>query len=73
MISGFTMEDNKMISNVIVRNLRTKEWTTTNEKGRYTLHAKPKDKLLFTKKGYFNTRLQVRKRPSLNVRLKLRP
>ncbi|MBS9462097.1 carboxypeptidase-like regulatory domain-containing protein [Flagellimonas sp. 389] len=72
MISGFVIENSNMISNVTVRNLRTKEWTTSDENGRYTLHAKPKDRLLFTKKGYFNTSLQVRKRPSLNVKLKLR-
>ncbi|WP_164674854.1 carboxypeptidase-like regulatory domain-containing protein [Flagellimonas maritima] len=69
-ISGFVIENGRMVPNVTVRNLRTKEWTTTNENGRYTLHARPTDRLIFTKKGYFNASWRVKRRLTLNVKLK---
>ncbi len=70
MVYGFAIDMGRMIPDVAVRNTRTKEWTTTDNKGRYTIHAKEKDVLIFSKKGYLNIRVEVGKKPDVNVRLR---
>lgn len=72
MVSGFIIDRGEMISDVIVRNMKTKEWTSTNDKGRYVIHAKERDFLLFSKEGYQTIEVKVEKKPILNVNLKLK-
>lgn len=72
MVYGFAIDMGRMVSDVTVRNIRTKEWTTTDDKGRYSIHAKEKDVLIFSKKGYLNMRVEVGEKPDVNVRLRSR-
>ncbi|GGD74669.1 hypothetical protein GCM10011412_10440 [Maribacter cobaltidurans] len=59
MLSGFTIYDRQMISNVNVYNKRTKEMTISDQTGRYQIHAKKNDIIFFTKPGFENTALKI--------------
>ncbi len=66
-ISGFALSKGKMIDGVEVTNQRTGERVKTDNKGRYTIAAKNKDKVYFEKEGYKITVLTVGKNPTANI------
>ncbi|WP_422859751.1 carboxypeptidase-like regulatory domain-containing protein [Flagellimonas sp. S174] len=71
MISGFSIHRGKMITNVSVRNIRTKELVYTDVNGRYAIHAKYKDVLCFEKEGYETKCYETRKKSTLNAQMYL--
>ncbi len=70
-ISGFTIHKGNMLSKVGIRNLRTKEIAYTNDRGRYVLHARPKDVLCFEKQGYETVCFEIGKKLTLNAQMRL--
>ena len=71
MVSGFSIHRGQMITDVGIRNLRTKEVVYTDDKGRYSIHAARKDVLCFEKPGYESRCYEIGKKPTLNAQLKL--
>ncbi|MEM8929177.1 MAG: carboxypeptidase-like regulatory domain-containing protein [Bacteroidota bacterium] len=51
-ISGFVLSNSTRVSDVLVRNLRTRDTVRTDNGGRYAIHAKRGDVLSFYKYGY---------------------
>ncbi|WP_422079852.1 carboxypeptidase-like regulatory domain-containing protein [Ulvibacterium sp.] len=66
-VSGFVFKNGRMVPAVQISNLRTKEQTTTDEKGRYIIGAKKGDILVFTKKGHGKETKKVSDKPVLNA------
>jgi hypothetical protein len=69
-ISGFTLNKGRMISGVEVINNRTNEQVFTDEKGRYTIAAKKKDRVVFKKSGFKTIWLTVDNELTKNIVLK---
>lgn len=69
-VSGFVIKNGRMVSAVQISNLRTKEQTTTDEKGRYRIVAKKGDLLMFTKMGHREVMKKVSDKPVLNAVLR---
>ncbi|WP_299536578.1 carboxypeptidase-like regulatory domain-containing protein [Ulvibacterium sp.] len=66
-VSGFVFKNGRMVPSVQISNLRTREQTTTDEKGRYIIRAKKGDILVFNKKGHKEEMKKVSDRPVLNA------
>lgn len=66
-VSGFVFKNGRMVPGVQISNMRTKENTTTNEKGRYIIAAKKGDILVFNKKGHKEEMKKVTDKPVLNA------
>ncbi|TAI48654.1 carboxypeptidase-like regulatory domain-containing protein [Flagellimonas allohymeniacidonis] len=73
MISGFVINRGRMLSDVVIINMRTKEQSKSNENGRYSIHAKEKDVLSFTLNGFETRYYRVSKKSTLNANLQLPP
>ncbi|WP_435625508.1 carboxypeptidase-like regulatory domain-containing protein [Flagellimonas sp.] len=71
MISGFSIYRGRMLSNVKIRNLRTKELIYTDAGGRFKIHARPKDVLCFQKEGYETKCYEIGKKNTLNAQMYL--
>ncbi|MDT0607376.1 carboxypeptidase-like regulatory domain-containing protein [Croceitalea rosinachiae] len=69
-ISGFIVINGKMIPNVEVKNLRTSKTVVSDTLGRYRLHAKKGDVLVFSKKGVENVVHKTSNKTTVNVRMK---
>jgi hypothetical protein len=70
-ISGFTIFSGRMLPEVTVLNNRTKETVTSNEEGRYSIHADKKDVLFFSKKGYKRLFVEIDKKDFVNIPMQL--
>ncbi|WP_299324946.1 carboxypeptidase-like regulatory domain-containing protein [uncultured Maribacter sp.] len=70
-VSGFTISGGKMISNVAVYNKRTKEVTSSDHSGRYTIHAIKNDILIFSKSRYKKVLVEIGKQQFANAILQL--
>jgi len=62
-------EDNSLLPGVTVMVIGTTRGATTNEKGRYSLEAKPGDSLLFRYIGFIEKRIRVGNQPTINISL----
>ena len=69
-VSGFTIASGKMIPNVEVKNLRTSEKTMTDKSGRYVIHARKGDVLVFTKEGFDKSGYKASSKTNMNVQMK---
>ncbi|WP_423998966.1 carboxypeptidase-like regulatory domain-containing protein [Maribacter sp. IgM3_T14_3] len=70
-VSGFTISGGKMVSNVAVYNKRTKEVTSSDHSGRYTIHAVKNDILIFSKNRYKKVLVEIGKQQFANAILQL--
>lgn len=70
-ISGFTIFSGRMLPDVTILNNRTKETVTSNEEGRYSIHADKNDVLFFSKKGYKRLFVEIDKKDFVNVPMQL--
>lgn len=70
-VSGYAIVNGIMLSDVQVRNSRTKELAVTDEKGRYAIPAKKNDVLIFSKKGYKKMFLEVGEQNFANAIMKI--
>ena len=69
MVSGFVINRGRMLSEVDVTNMRTKEQVKSNENGRYVIHAKEKDVLAFSLNGFETKYYRVADKITLNANL----
>ena len=70
-ISGFTIFSGRMLPDVTILNNRTKETVTSNEEGRYSIHADNNDVLFFSKKGFKRLFVEIDKKDFVNVPMQL--
>ncbi|NAY91135.1 hypothetical protein GTQ34_04310 [Muricauda sp. JGD-17] len=70
-VYGFVISNRRMLAGVQVINMRTKEQVETDNNGRYIIHAKEKDILLFSNAGYKSKQRRVVKEPTMNVILEM--
>ena len=68
-ISGFIIINGKMISDVVVKNLRTSKTAISDNRGRYKLPAKKGDVLVFSKKGLKNAIYEASNKKTANVQM----
>ncbi|MEM9076455.1 MAG: carboxypeptidase-like regulatory domain-containing protein [Bacteroidota bacterium] len=71
MVSGFSIHRGRMVADVGIRNLRTKELVHTDASGRYSIHAAFKDVLCFEKPGYETKCYEIQKKRTLNAQMYL--
>lgn len=69
-ISGFVIVSGKMITNAEIKNLNTGEAAYSNDKGKYVIHAKKNDILVFSKEGFNRITKKVSKKATLNVQMR---
>ncbi|MEO0573170.1 MAG: carboxypeptidase-like regulatory domain-containing protein [Bacteroidota bacterium] len=69
-VSGFAIANSTMVSDVLVRNLRTREVVYTNEKGRYSIGARKGDILSFQKDGFQAFSQMVKNELTINALLR---
>ncbi len=62
-------EDNSLLPGVTVMVVGTTRGATTNEKGRYSLEAKPGDSLVFRYIGFIEKRISVGNQTTINISL----
>ena len=70
-ISGFTIFSGRMLPDVTILNNRTKETATSDNGGRYSIHADKNDVLFFSKKGYQRLYVEINKKDFVNVPMQL--